>query len=264
MFTNSLASAPFSCLNLPSISPPTRRQLFSHEPFQVIEREYRQQQQPQNDDTTVYRNETKKRRKLATSKCVKTASQLKSQTQKSSKVTVCTERVRLGSTARRLQQQGRLLQSNISNGIDISNKNLIVTCRLRRQRQCILDAEGLTRIFHGSNTTVEFRNLKFANGYHPNSGGALQLEGGSKATMTNCTFVNNTAPAGSTLSVHDTELILNGGGGKNNRTALITSKGNGAPIEMFSSKASLKNVYFAANKLSQYVSYIISAFLYLY
>lgn len=76
-------------------------------------------------------------------------------------------------------------------GINLTDHYLIIECSvINPLSKCILDAGGVSRIFHGSNTTVNFRNIAFINGYHKTSGGAISILN-SIANFVNCTFFNN-------------------------------------------------------------------------
>jgi hypothetical protein len=184
-----------------------------------------------------------------TTKCVKTQAELKAAVAKAgslsrTKIKLCASRIRLGTTARRLDDgvQDR------TRGIDLSNKNIIFICRNRNHR-CKLDGVGRTRIFYGTNATVAFHNIKFNNGYNDGAGGALKMMNGSVVELTNCSFFNNTATSRSAISVNNSDLVINGV-----RSSVSQNKGNGAPVEVLSSTAALNDVVFRGNDVSQFVS----------
>jgi hypothetical protein len=215
----------------------------------------------------VGKNEMKRNRSLQSSaKCVNSKVQLKTAVSKSkgsATIRVCSDRIRMGAAVRRMLEQGhprRLLDKSLTDGIDLTNKTILFACRTKnnrppRRRRCTLDGEGLTRIFYGSNATIEFKNIRFANGYHDETGGAILLENDSKLKMTNCSLWNNSAPQGAAILVKKTDVVMNGGGGKKDRSTLIKSTGNSAPFDLFNSTAKLNNVYFADNDVSALVSH---------
>lgn len=201
--------------------------------------------------STQYRQHNT-RRIQASGKCVRTATELKTAVSKgSTKINVCTSRIKLGSAVRRLDHSvpSLLLQKRRTRGIDLSNKNIVFVCRNPMGRRCQLDGEGQTRIFYGNNATVTFLNIEFNNGYNTQAGGALNMNKGSMVRLTNCSFSNNTATTGSAISVNNSNLVIDG-----IRSAIIDNKGNGAPISIHSSKANLENVLFRRNDRSKFVS----------
>jgi hypothetical protein len=167
------------------------------------------------------------------------------------RIKICTKKINLGKYSRLLQYSNtsdRILYNNVTDGIDLTNKNIILYCRWKRRR-CTLDGRGLTRHFYGSNTAVTFGNIKFVNGYHANAGGALLIQDQSILKFTNCSFSNNTASSGGAFSINETDLTAE-------RTYIANNKGNGNPIEIYTSTANFTDVKFQMNDVNQFVSTI--------
>lgn len=133
--------------------------------------------------------------------------------------------------------------SNSSTGIDLTNKRLVIICKQRKAR-CRLDGMGQSRIFYGSNASVTFHNIIFANGYHKKRGGAIMMKDDSNVTLWDCSFYNNTASFGSAISIDNTTLVVGG-----NRTTFINNNGNTPPLFIYSSKLELSEAVFSENKV---------------
>jgi hypothetical protein len=70
-----------------------------------------------------------------------------------------------------------ILNTTIVQGIDTSNKNIIVSCEEScKSKRCIFDGLQTSRLFYGSYTNITFLNFIFTNGFHPNEGGAIQFD----------------------------------------------------------------------------------------
>jgi Hint module len=140
-----------------------------------------------------------------------------------------------------------------SKGIDLSNKNIYLRCDQEcAPKRCILDGSSITRLFYGSNTNITFLNFIFANGFHPDSGGAIKLENNSIVTMINCSFVNNSAPSGSAVQVNNSQLIVSG-----IETSLINNTGISPPLEVLSSYMNISHAVFAGNQVLEYLADIL-------
>jgi hypothetical protein len=195
-------------------------------------------------------------------KCVTTASGLKLAVRDAkprgssspTRIRICTRKISLGKHSRRQlvddhSHSYRALQNNIMKGIDLSNKNIIFSCRGTDQGLCTLDAIGQMRHFYGSNTTVSFHNIRFLNGYHRRKGGALMIQDDSIVRMTNCSFWRNRASSGSAMFMNRTNLLVIG-----EQTNLIENQGTGAPVEMYESRGELRNMILTNNSAKLYVS----------
>jgi hypothetical protein len=141
------------------------------------------------------------------------------------------------------------INSSDNMGIDLTNKSILMSCRLRQPHRCKLDGQGLSRIFYGTNTTVTFRNIVFVNGYSSTSGGAFMITNGSTVNAWNCSFVNNSASHGSAISVDKTELIIDG-----TKTSFINNTGDTPPLFLNASYLELTDALFKWNNATQYVS----------
>jgi predicted outer membrane repeat protein len=74
----------------------------------------------------------------------------------------------------------------IKDGIAISKNNIVIDGNGHK-----IDANGKSRIFNITGTTVTLKNIVFANGNH-NNGGAIR-DYGDNLRIINCTFMDNTA-----------------------------------------------------------------------
>jgi Hint module len=136
--------------------------------------------------------------------------------------------------------------------IDISNKNIILGCSCLTNR-CILDGMNSSRIFYGSRTNFTAQNVIFANGFHPEDGGSIKFVDNSIVTMSNCSFVNNTAPFGSAIIVNNSKLTI-----EDLETSIINNTGLGPPIEILSSQLYVSNAVFVDNNAEEYNAAILS------
>jgi Hint module len=149
-----------------------------------------------------------------------------------------------------------LSASNLSSsnkGIDISNKNIYLRCDQEcAPKRCILDGSGITRLFYGSNTNITFLNFIFANGFHPDNGGAIKVENNSIVTMINCSFVNNSASSGSAVQVNNSQLIVRG-----IETSVINNTGISPPLVVLSSQMFISHAIFTGNQVSKYLADVL-------
>lgn len=137
--------------------------------------------------------------------------------------------------------------------IDLSNKDIIFNCILDcPSDRCELDGGGDTQLFSGSNLSVAFTKFNFTNSF----GSAIQIFGGggfgrtvenSILSLSECSFVNNSATSGSAISVNYTDVFMEG-----STTSFINNMGNGVPIDIFSSDVTLSEAYFEGNSISKF------------
>lgn len=124
---------------------------------------------------------------------------------KTNLIRLCSERIKLSSEL-----------GAMGEGIDISDKKIELRCFLPSPKRCILDAEGVSRIFYGSKTSfyavkVDFMNAgNYEDSKYGSGGGALQFVGGSKVSLRDCTFSACSADTGGAIQMVDSALTLKG------------------------------------------------------
>jgi Hint module len=161
------------------------------------------------------------------------------------------DRCRIDVCARKLKCR-KSIPSDTYDPIDLSNKAIIFNCTLDcPTARCEIDGGGDNQLFIGSNAQVHFNRFKLTN----SKGGAIRLWGRkhpcgdierSNLQLSDCSFVNNNALSGSTISLNDTDVLMEGVS-----TSFVNNVGYGAPIAMFSSTAHLVNAYFEGNNATK-------------
>jgi hypothetical protein len=151
----------------------------------------------------------------------------------------------------------RLFLDNSSvNGINLSNQNIVSNCQKSCPKmRCIIDGQGVSRMFYGSRCNLTFQNFILTNGFHRYEGGSIKEENNSLVSIVNCSFVNNTAPYGSAIIVNQSSLMINGV-----ETSFVNNTGVGPPIQGFSSLVNISNAVFSDNNVSTKFSSAILLF----
>jgi hypothetical protein len=134
-----------------------------------------------------------------------------------------------------------------SHAMNISNKNIVINCQLKNNKRCMIDGQGLSRIFYGSNVAVTFRNIIFSNGYSSISGGALYLSK-SFVNLFNCSFMNNSAASGGAIMIKKSTFYMTG-----TESSFINNTGNRPGLVGYSSDFYLYDTIFKGNKMTKYV-----------
>lgn len=177
-----------------------------------------------NATTTTFQED--ERHRLLGKTCVSSTSQLAKavKSSKSSTIIICSSRLTLGSNRRRILIDGKYIPRRNRGGINMSHRNIKLRCRLpNRTQRCILDGEGITRIFYGTNTTLSIRGFNFTNALAWNSYGAsLSFHDNSVITISDSSFIDNEARYGGAITVTNSTLILDA------TEADITLEGNKA------------------------------------
>jgi hypothetical protein len=136
--------------------------------------------------------------------------------------------------------------------IDLSNKNIVIKCN-KGPKRCLIDGQGMSRLFYGTNTTVTFRNIIFANGNAASrSGGALSIEGNSVVNIVNCALINNSAISAGAVSFNRSIVTISG-----QHASFIKNSGSRPPFEAFESRLILRDILFLDNAMTLYVSSVI-------
>jgi hypothetical protein len=92
--------------------------------------------------------------------------------------------------------------------------------------RCIIDGQGVSRMFYGSSCNFTVQNFIFTNGFHRDEGGSIKADNNSIISIVNCSFVNNTAPYGSAVIVNQSSLMIDG-----LETSFVNNTGVGPPIQ---------------------------------
>jgi hypothetical protein len=95
-----------------------------------------------------------------------------------------------------------------SSGINISSTRFELQCILPNSRRCILDGQGVSRMFYGTRAKVAFTGFDFVNGL-AEFGGALDISR-SNVTLIDCNFLRNKADYGGAIFMMDSTLTLKG------------------------------------------------------
>jgi hypothetical protein len=99
-------------------------------------------------------------------------------------------------------------------GIDMSNRNIILSCALKNGKRCVLDGQRATRIFHGKKVTLTATDIDFINSYVGASdtmsdGTALSFYEKSSILLKFCSFRNSRNDDGyGTIASKDSSLTL--------------------------------------------------------
>jgi hypothetical protein len=165
----------------------------------------------------------------------------------SCQIDVCQTRIEIA------QRPDPLFRRLATNGIDVTNKNILFSCQNQCPTQrCILDGLGTSRILYGENSNITFQNFILANGYDADEGGAIKLVNNSIVTLSNCSFWNNNAPFGSAISVENANLIIDGV-----ETSIVNNSGIGLPIKVVRSIFNLSHTVFGVTEVSLYGNAIL-------
>lgn len=110
----------------------------------------------------------------------------------------------------------------------MSNRNIIIVCKLPNPKQrCILDGQGISRIFYGANTSLHINGINFINASTPSpnavGSAALSFHSSSNIIIKDSSFLYNTARYGGAIMISNSTLLLNTN--NENGNAIIRFKG---------------------------------------
>jgi predicted outer membrane repeat protein len=146
-----------------------------------------------------------------------------------------------------------------SHPINLSKKNIVFNCLQTSSKRCMIDGQGLSRMFYGLNVNVTFYKIIFANGYSSVSGGVIDIRRGSTVNLFNCTFVNNSATTGGAIMIKDTSFYMSG-----TQSSFINNTGYIPPLVGYSSNLTLYDTLFEGNSVTEYVSFVLKLLLLIY
>ena len=134
--------------------------------------------------------------------------------------------------------------TNNNGQININKANLIII----GTNNCILDAQGKTRIFEVKSDNITIKNIKFINGNTDDNygGGAIYWCDGINGIVSNCTFTNNAAT--STANNGGAISWRCGNGTINNCTFTSNTAPYGGAIDWRGSNGTISNCTFTGNK----------------
>lgn len=116
----------------------------------------------------------------------------------------------------------------------------------------MIDGQGLTQVFYGSNVTVTISSIVFTNGYSLISGGAFDLND-SFVNLFNCSFLNNSAATdGAAIMIKNTTFYMTG-----TKSSFINNTGNSPALVAYSSDLDVYDVLFEGNKMTKYVRIVL-------
>lgn len=180
------------------------------------------------DDHRYSSSDTTNTRKLQA--CVSSTAALRAAVARgATNIKVCTPRITLGSHNRR---RGLLFastkqtssSSSSDGGINVSNRTIKISCALpNRHQRCILDGQGISRIFYGINATLHVSGFNFTNA-NGTMGSALCFMKSSIVTVHDSSFLNNKATYGGAITVSNSTLLWNNVNTKT--SSMITLEGN--------------------------------------
>jgi Hint module len=137
--------------------------------------------------------------------------------------------------------------------IDLTNKSIEFECEGDCPTDtCVIDGDGDNQLFNGTYVSVRFTRINFINSV----GGAIRITRDKRQSQLNfsdCSFINNSASSGSALAVQRTELRIDG-----SSTGFINNRGNGPPLEIFSSTANIWSAKFMGNNVTDYGSAVLA------
>jgi hypothetical protein len=157
------------------------------------------------------------RRKLQTSTgCATTRTQIVTLVSGGVKrITVCASRTTFGGAARRRNlkesdedNHHRELTRRSRRGINLSNRNVTFVCVLRNREMCILDGQGRSQFFYGTNTRVTLNGFVLFNGYSDDKvmGGAALSFIDSNVHLYKSTVSHNKGKMGGAIAMSNSSL----------------------------------------------------------
>jgi hypothetical protein len=129
------------------------------------------------------------------------------------RITVCATRTTMGGAARRRNlkesDNGNHHRELSGGGINLSNRKITFVCVLKRNQRCILDAEGNSRLFYGTNTQLRMTGFVLFNASSDDKdmgGSALSFFGSSKIELYKTTVSHNNAQLGGAIMLSNSSL----------------------------------------------------------